>query len=84
MISGRETIVRVESLNINTTQGPTTAYIDRPEQHSEAAVVLIQEYWASTITFAISRVGTRMKVIFVWPRIYIEGESRRTQRKRRP
>jgi len=45
MISGRETIVRVESLNINTTQGPTTAYIDRPEQHSEAAVVLIQEYW---------------------------------------
>ena len=45
--------MRVESLNINTTQGATTAYVDRPQEDSDVAIVLIQEYWASTITFAI-------------------------------
>jgi len=37
--------VRVETLNLNTTLGATTAYIDRPEQDSEVAVLLIQEWW---------------------------------------
>jgi len=36
--------VRVETLNLNTTLG-ATAYVDRPEQDSEAAVLLIQEWW---------------------------------------
>src|SRR3989442_2611472 len=40
-----ETIVRVETLNLKTTLGATTAYVDRPEQDSEAAVLLIQEWW---------------------------------------
>ena len=37
--------MRVETLNLNTTLGATTAYVDRPEQHSEVAVLLIQEWW---------------------------------------
>ncbi len=37
--------MRVETLNLNTTLGATTAYIDRPEQDSEVAVLLIQEWW---------------------------------------
>ena len=37
--------MRVESLNINTTQGATTAYVDRPQEDSDVAIVLIQEYW---------------------------------------
>jgi carboxymethylenebutenolidase len=37
--------VRVETLNLNTTLGATTAYVDRPEQDSAVAVLLIQEWW---------------------------------------
>src|SRR5258708_6348666 len=44
-LSEEETIVRVETLNLNITLGATTAYVDRPEQDSEAAVLLIQEWW---------------------------------------
>jgi carboxymethylenebutenolidase len=40
-----ETIVRVETLNLNTTLGATTAYVDRPEQDSNRAVILIHEWW---------------------------------------
>jgi len=37
--------VRVETLNLNTTLGATTAYVDRPEQDSNRAVILIHEWW---------------------------------------
>ena len=38
--------MRVSSLNVNTTQGSTTAYVDRPEHDdSSTAVILIQEWW---------------------------------------
>jgi carboxymethylenebutenolidase len=37
--------MRVSSLNLNTTQGATTAYVDRPEQDTKTAVILIQEWW---------------------------------------
>ena len=35
----------VESLNISTSFGATTAYVARPNTEATAAVVLIQEYW---------------------------------------
>jgi carboxymethylenebutenolidase len=44
-LSTEETIVRVETLNVNTTFGATTAYVDRPAQDTDLAVILIQEYW---------------------------------------
>ena len=37
--------MRVETLNLNTTLGATTAYVDRPEQDTEVGVLLIQEWW---------------------------------------
>jgi carboxymethylenebutenolidase len=38
--------MRVSSLDLNTTQGSTTAYVDRPEHDdSKTAVILIQEWW---------------------------------------
>lgn len=37
--------MRVSSLEINTTQGATTAYVDRPEQDTSTAVILIHEWW---------------------------------------
>ncbi len=37
--------MRVETLNLNTTLGATTAYVDRPEQDSNRAVILIHEWW---------------------------------------
>ena len=37
--------MRVSSLDLNTTQGATTAYVDRPEQDTNTAVILIQEWW---------------------------------------
>ena len=38
--------MRVSSLDLNTTQGATTAYVDRPEHDdSNTAVILIQEWW---------------------------------------
>jgi carboxymethylenebutenolidase len=37
--------VRVESLNLNTSGGDTTAYVDRPEHDSTSAVILIHEWW---------------------------------------
>ena len=38
--------MRVSSLDLNTTQGGTTAYVDRPEHDdSNTAVILIQEWW---------------------------------------
>jgi carboxymethylenebutenolidase len=37
--------MKVESLNLNTSRGAATAYVARPETKSDAAVILIQEYW---------------------------------------
>ena len=37
--------MRVESLNLNTTGGATTAYVDRPETDTTSAVILIHEWW---------------------------------------
>lgn len=37
--------MRVETLNLSTTLGATTAYVDRPEQDSAVAIVLIHEWW---------------------------------------
>jgi carboxymethylenebutenolidase len=37
--------MRVSSLELNTTQGPATAYVDRPEHDTNTAVILIQEWW---------------------------------------
>jgi carboxymethylenebutenolidase len=37
--------VRVDSLQIETTGGPTTAYVDRPENNTNTAVILIHEWW---------------------------------------
>jgi len=37
--------MRVETLDLTTSQGPTTAYVARPQEDAKAAVVLIQEYW---------------------------------------
>jgi len=37
--------MKVESLNLTTSQGATTAYVARPEKDFSAAVLLIQEYW---------------------------------------
>jgi carboxymethylenebutenolidase len=37
--------LRVDSLPINTTAGPTTAYVDRPVEDTNTAVLLIHEWW---------------------------------------
>lgn len=37
--------MRVSSLELNTPQGSTTAYVDRPEHDTNTAVILIQEWW---------------------------------------
>jgi carboxymethylenebutenolidase len=37
--------VRVDSLPIETTAGPTTAYVDRPVEDMNTAVILIHEWW---------------------------------------
>lgn len=37
--------MRVSSLEINTSQGPTTAYVDRPVEDTNTAVILIHEWW---------------------------------------
>jgi carboxymethylenebutenolidase len=37
--------MNVESLNLTTSQGVTTAYVARPEKDVAAGVLLIQEYW---------------------------------------
>jgi carboxymethylenebutenolidase len=37
--------MNVESLNLSTSRGATTAYVARPDEDSTAAVVLIQEWW---------------------------------------
>jgi len=37
--------MNVESLNISTSQGQTTAYVARPSEKPTATIVLIQEYW---------------------------------------
>lgn len=37
--------MNVESLNLSTSGGETTAYVARPEESSAAAVILIQEWW---------------------------------------
>jgi|SRR6266496_1702648 len=37
--------MNVESLNLSTTRGATTAYVARPQTKATAGVVLIQEYW---------------------------------------
>ncbi len=34
-----------ESLDVPTSQGPTTAFVARPERTADAGVILIQEYW---------------------------------------
>jgi carboxymethylenebutenolidase len=37
--------MRISSLELNTTQGATTAYVDRPEHDTNTAVILIHEWW---------------------------------------
>ena len=37
--------MRVDSLSIETTAGPTTAYVDRPGEDTSTAVILIHEWW---------------------------------------
>jgi carboxymethylenebutenolidase len=37
--------MNVESLNLTTSQGATTAFVARPEKDVSACVLLIQEYW---------------------------------------
>ena len=37
--------MRSETLNIETANGPTTAFVARPEQGGNKTVVLIQEWW---------------------------------------
>lgn len=37
--------MNAESLNLTTSQGPTTAYVARPHESVSAAVILVQEYW---------------------------------------
>lgn len=37
--------MRTETLNIGTANGPTTAYLARPDEGGEKAVILIQEWW---------------------------------------
>lgn len=37
--------MRVDSLTIETTGGPTTAYVDRPIDDTNTAVILIHEWW---------------------------------------
>src|SRR5881397_2806555 len=37
--------MKVESLNLGTPFGATTAYVARPQTESTAAVILIQEWW---------------------------------------
>jgi carboxymethylenebutenolidase len=37
--------MKLESLNLNTTFGATTAYVARPHTDSKAAIILIQEWW---------------------------------------
>jgi carboxymethylenebutenolidase len=37
--------MNVESLNLSTSQGATTAYVARPHTQANAGVVLIQEWW---------------------------------------
>jgi len=37
--------MNVESLNLNTTGGGTTAYVARPAETAAAGVILIQEWW---------------------------------------
>ena len=37
--------MNAESLNLSTSNGATTAYVARPHEQTDTAVVLIQEYW---------------------------------------
>ncbi len=37
--------MNVESLNLNTSHGATTAYVARPQTENDAAVLLIHEWW---------------------------------------
>ena len=37
--------MRSETLNIDTANGPTTAYVARPDSGDGKAVILIQEWW---------------------------------------
>ncbi len=37
--------MNVETLNLSTSHGATTAYVARPDQSASAAVILIQEWW---------------------------------------
>jgi carboxymethylenebutenolidase len=37
--------MKIETLNLNTSHGTTTAAVARPDTDSPAAVILIQEYW---------------------------------------
>ncbi len=37
--------MNAESLNLNTSRGPTTAYVARPDTGAKAGIILIQEWW---------------------------------------
>src|ERR1700693_3113945 len=40
-----EKSMNVESLNLSTSRGATTAYVTRPHTDANAAVILIHEWW---------------------------------------
>ena len=40
--------MKIETLDLNTSRGATTAYVARPDDNVTAAVVLIQEWWGIT------------------------------------
>jgi carboxymethylenebutenolidase len=44
-LNGKRQKMKSESLNLDTSRGPTTAYVSRPQTEVDAAVVLIQEWW---------------------------------------
>lgn len=37
--------MKIETLNLTTSHGPTTAYVARPDTEGTAGIVLIQEWW---------------------------------------
>ena len=37
--------MNVETLNLTTSRGATTAYVARPHEDVTAAIILIQEWW---------------------------------------
>lgn len=45
MSGGEARPMRTEILNLETANGPTTAYVARPDESGEKTIILIQEWW---------------------------------------